>query len=386
MPTRSPLPILFATLFTAMTGFGIIIPTLPFLVTRFHLGSQELGFLLATYSAMNVVFAPLWGRMSDRIGRRPVMIVGAVGLGVSFIGYALAQAPWMLFASRLTGGILGAALLPTAKAYAADIATDETRPKLLGILGAGLGLGMVVGPAIGGMASRLSPEAPFWMAACMTLVTAALVGGVLPDAPATTPLATGHLTALGRAGRALAPLATLSFTQMLAFTAMEATFVLYGHDRFNLDAFHIGLMFLAMGLVSAGFQGRGVARIIERIGEMGAARLGCFALIAGFLGVPVSPNVPVLTVTFCAFGIGSALLRTSIAARAARQGTQGHGVSMGIVDAADSLARVFGPVLGGALYARVASLPYQAGAAIVAAALVFTWLVERHDFVSSRAA
>ncbi|MEB3186068.1 MAG: MFS transporter [bacterium] len=384
MPNRSPLPILFATLFAAMTGFGIVIPTLPFLATRFHLGPGDLGMLLASYSAMNVVFSPVWGRLSDRIGRRPVMIVGALGLGLSFVGYALAQAPWMLFAARLIGGVLGAALLPTAKAYAADLATDETRPRLLGILGAGLGLGMVVGPALGGVASRWFPEAPFWLAATMTLVTAALVMGALPDAPVSVRANQGILGTLRRAGRDLAPLATLSFTQMLAFTAMEATFVLFGHDRFQLDAMDIGLMFLAMGLVSAGFQGKGVGRTIERLGEMGAARIGCLALIAGFIGVPLAPSVPTLTMAFCAFGIGSALLRTSIAASAARRGTQGHGVSMGIVDASDSLARVLGPVLGGTLYARTVTLPYHAGAAVLCIALAVTWIVERGPVAAGR--
>ena len=376
MTTRQPLPVLFATLFVAMTGFGIIIPTLPFLATSYHLDAQGLGFLLASYSAMNVIFAPIWGRVSDRIGRRSVMGIGACGLGLSFAGYALSSESWMLFASRILGGILGAALLPTAKAYAIDISDDHTRSRHLGVLGAGLGLGMVVGPALGGLASRWNATAPFWLAAAMSGLTALLVLLILPE---TQVKALERMTGPGifrKAGYQLASLATLSFTQMLAFTAMEATFVLYGHDHFGLDAMNVGLLFLGMGLVSAGFQGRGVARLIDRLGEMGAARLGCMALGVGFIGIPLAPHVLALFLAFCMFGIGAALLRTSIASQAARRATAGNGLAMGIIDASDSLARALGPVMGGVLYTVHAKLPYHAGSAIVAIALVLTWLVD----------
>ncbi|MNX85339.1 Tetracycline resistance protein, class C [compost metagenome] len=370
--------ILFATLFCVMTGFGIIIPALPYLtVDTFKLDSRTVGLLLASYSAMNVLCAPFWGRLSDRIGRKPVLLTGLAGLAVSFVIFGLAQDPWVLFASRIVGGAFGAAALPTAMAYAGDVTSDESRAKALGMLGAGLGLGMVVGPAIGGIAGGIgghNASLPFFVAAGLTVLTALFVLLALPARQPSGAARLGLLEALKKTGQTLWPFYLLSFIQMLAFTNMEATFVLYAKDRFQLTMTQVGLMFMAMGLVSAGFQGGGVGKLITRFGEAAITRSGCAVLAMGFVLTPLAQNPMQLLGAFCFFGVGSALLRTSLSTGVSRGASAGQGTAMGIMQSSESLARVFGPALGGVLYYMAPGLPYQAGAAVMATALVLAFV------------
>ncbi|MFL6562401.1 MAG: MFS transporter, partial [Bacillus sp. (in: firmicutes)] len=156
MQSKSALPILFVVMFLVMVGFGIIIPVLPFYAEEIGANPTELGLLMAVYSLMQLIFAPMWGQVSDRIGRKPVMMIGITGLGLSFLIQALSTELWMLFAARIIGGILSSANMPTAMAYVADITTEENRGKGMGIVGAATGLGFVFGPAIGGIFSKFS--------------------------------------------------------------------------------------------------------------------------------------------------------------------------------------------------------------------------------------
>jgi multidrug resistance protein len=367
---KRPLFILFLTLFCVMTGFGIIIPTLPYFTLLLHGDARTVGFLLASYSAMNVVCAPFWGRFSDRIGRKPVLLTGIVGLGISFVLFGLGHEAWQLFAARLLGGAFGAAALPTAMAYAGDITTPESRGKAIGMLGAGLGLGMVVGPAIGGAFSSYGLQVPFFVAAVVSLLTAGFVAIALPRGQAVAGERLGMLAAFSLTGRTLWPFYLLTFIQMLAFTNMEATFVLFGKDRFGLTPMTIGLMFMAMGFVSAGFQGGGVARLMARFGETAVTRAGCVVLAFGFALTPVASNPWQLLGVFCFFGIGSALLRTSLSTGVSKGAAAGQGTAMGLMQSCDSLARVFGPAVGGMLYYMAPRLPYEAGTGIMAIAFL----------------
>ncbi len=372
---KRPLLILFATLFCVMTGFGIIIPALPYLTTDvMHGDARTVGLLLASYSVMNVICAPFWGRLSDRIGRKPVLLTGILGLAVSFVVFGLAQDVVTLFASRLIGGAFGAAALPTAMAYAGDITTKEARAKALGLLGAGLGLGMVVGPAIGGVAGHWGLSVPFFAAAVLSLLTAGFVAVALPKGAPVLDDRAGVMQALKLTGKALWPFYLLTFIQMLAFTSMEATFVLYAKDQFRLTVMQIGLMFMAMGLVSAGFQGGGVARLINRFGEAAVTRAGTVVLGLGFLLTPVARNPYELLGVFCFFGIGSALLRTSLSTGVSRGAAAGQGMAMGLMQSCDSLARVFGPALGGMLYYVSPKLPYEAGVGVMVVATVLAFV------------
>lgn len=362
------LAILFLSLFLVMTGFGIIIPALPFQTLELQGDARTVGFLLASYSVMNVLCAPLWGRLSDRLGRKPVLLLGILGLAVSFLWFGLAQSLPQLFAARLFGGALGAAALPTAMAYAGDITTPEARAKALGILGAGLGFGMVVGPALGGVAGHWGHHVPFLVSAGLAFATALIVALVLPHRPPETPQALSFLEGLRETGGRLWPFYVLTFLQMLAFTNLEATFVLYAKDRFGLSMLEIGLMFMAMGLVSAGFQGGGVGKLIERFGATALTRAGIAVLAASFACIPLAVHPSWLLAAFCLTGLGAAMLRTSLATGVSRGATAGQGTAMGMMQSFDSLARIFGPMAGGLLYVLHPALPYLLGLILMAGA------------------
>lgn len=369
------LAILFVTLFLVMTGFGIVIPALPYQTLELRGDARTVGFLLASYSVMNVLCAPLWGRISDRIGRKPVLLVGIIGLALSFLWFGLAQSLWQVFAARILGGALGAAALPTAMAYAGDITTPEARAKALGILGAGLGLGMVVGPALGGIAGHWGHHVPFLVAGGLAMATAGVVAIILPARPPVNPQAMSLVAALRETGGKLWPFYALTFLQMLAFTNLEATFVLYAKDRFGLTILQVGLMFMAMGLVSAGVQGGGVGKLITRFGASAVSRAGIGVLGLSFGLIPLAPHPAWLLGAFCLTGIGAALLRTSLATGVSRGATAGQGTAMGMMQAVDSLARVFGPMLGGLLYAANRGYPYGVGLAIMVAAAALAFVV-----------
>ncbi|MDF2636944.1 MAG: major facilitator transporter, partial [Pelosinus sp.] len=171
METKRALPILFLVMFLVMIGFGIIIPVLPFYAEEIGANPTQLGLLMAVYSLMQLIFAPFWGKLSDRIGRKPIMMMGIAGLALSFFMQAMATELWMLFAARIIGGILSSANMPTAMAYVADITTPENRGKGMGIIGAATGLGFVFGPAIGGVFSKTSMNLPFYIAGFSSLIT-----------------------------------------------------------------------------------------------------------------------------------------------------------------------------------------------------------------------
>ncbi len=369
------LAILFVTLFLVMTGFGIIIPALPYQTLELRGDARTVGFLLASYSVMNVLCAPLWGRLSDKIGRKPVLLVGILGLAMSFLWFGVAGSLWQLFAARLLGGALGAAALPTAMAYAGDITQPQARAKALGILGAGLGLGMVVGPALGGVAGHWGHHVPFLVAGGLAFATALVVALILPHRAPETPQTLSFLGGLRETGGKLWPFYALTFLQMLAFTNLEATFVLYAKDRFGLSILQVGLMFMAMGLVSAGFQGGGVAKLIGRFGASAVSRAGALVLGLSFAMIPLAPHPAWLLGAFCVTGIGAALLRTSLATGVSRGATAGQGTAMGMMQSFDSLARVFGPMAGGILYSLHQGLPYLLGLGIMGAAAALAFFV-----------
>lgn len=374
-----PLWILFATLFCVMCGFGIVIPALPYYTEMIHGDSRTVGFLLASYSAMNVLFAPLWGRLSDRIGRKPVLLLGVIGLAVSFVLFGLSQEVWQLFASRLFGGAFGAAALPTAMAYAGDMSTNENRARAMGIMGAGIGLGMVVGPAIGGFVGQYGLQIPYFVSAAITSLTAVFIVVALPPSHPVGSERHGMWAALAMTGKALWPFYLLTFIQMLAFAGMEATFVLYGKDVFGLTIRDIGMMFMAMGFVSAGFQGGGVARLMKRYGDTAITRAGCIVLGGGFVLTPMAQTSLQLLGAFCFFGIGNALIRTSLSTGVSRGAAAGQGTAMGLMQSFDSLARVIGPAVAGVLYFASPVRPYHAGAVIMGLAALLSWLTLRQQ-------
>src|ERR671932_2518914 len=237
---RSPLVVIFVTVFIDLVGFGIVIPVLPFYVegTKFNASPRMVGLLFASYSVMQLIFTPVLGRLSDRYGRRPILLISLLGTCVGFLILGFATALWMLFLGRIIDGISGGNI-STAQAYIADITTPENRAKGMGLIGAAFGLGFTLGPAIGGILSKWGTGVPFIFAGCMAFANAVLLYFTLPetvtkDHPARASAATGRWSQLAKAlkNSRLAFVLVIYFLFVVAFSIMTSSYALFTMYRF----------------------------------------------------------------------------------------------------------------------------------------------------------
>jgi MFS transporter, DHA1 family, tetracycline resistance protein len=357
---RSPLLVIFVTVFIDLVGFGIVIPVLPYYLEspRFQATPVALGFLFTSYSVMQLVFSPVLGRLSDRHGRRPVLLLSLIGTGVGFVVMGAATTLWMLFAGRILDGITGGNI-STAQAYIADVTTPENRAKGMGMFGAAFGLGFIFGPAIGGVLSSWDISAPFYFAAALAFANAVLLyftlpETVTPDHPARTVRRGWGYFFRQLREPALALVLVIYFFFVVSFSIMTTTFAYFTMHRFGYDATHNGWLFAYVGLLAVVVQGGLIGRLVKRFGELrlvvaGAVLLTTNLLILPFVG-PAWGGLAALMLVMTGFSLGNSLATpslTSLASKSADASEQG-GV-MGVTQSAASLARAVGPVLGGFL-------------------------------------
>src|SRR5229473_2324160 len=273
---RSPLLVIFITVFIDLIGFGIVIPVLPFYAqgTKFGATPREIGLLFASYSIMQLIFAPVLGRLSDKHGRRPILLISLLGTSLGFLILGFATTLWMLFLGRIIDGISGGNI-STAQAYIADVTTTENRAKGMGLIGAAFGLGFVFGPAIGGILSRWGINVPFLFASALAFANAILLyftlpETVTPDHPARVSAASGrgwrqllHSLQKPRLGFVL----TIYFLSIVAFSIMTTVFSLFLMFRLGYDAWHNGWVFAFVGIISAIIQGGLIGKLVKRFGE-----------------------------------------------------------------------------------------------------------------------
>ena len=376
--SRGPLPQGFATIWTTVAldliGFGIVLPILPLYAERFGASPTTVGLLVATFSVAQLVFAPLWGRVSDAIGRKPVLIVSLFGTAVGSLLTGLAGSLWVLFLGRLLDGISGASV-SVAQAAVADVAPAADRPRLLGLLSAAFGLGFVAGPALGGLAALGGPEVPFFLAAALAFVNGCVAIRRLPETRGV--LVVPDLADPGHAPReaqevgGLARLALVAFVSLVAFSGFEATFALLGERRFDLSLSSTGAVFAVIGLVLTGVQVGLVAPTVERLGEQGALRAGLCANAVGLVLLAGAESWAVLVPALLALVVGQGLVTPTLASLVAgRARTDRRGAALGLQQSAGGLARVAGPVAAGVLFEHVGvPAPYLAGAALVVVAV-----------------
>lgn len=362
--TKKALPILFIVMFLVMVGFGIIIPVLPFYAENIGASPTQLGLLMAVYSLMQLLFAPMWGRVSDRIGRKPVIMIGIFGLALSFFLMGISSSLWMLFAARIIGGILSAANMPTVMAYAADITTPEERGKGMGVIGAATGLGFIFGPAIGGVFSKESLSMPFYIAGASSLFTFFLVLFVLKEslAPENRHGTHSEREPLRRAMRG--PVSILLVLQLfisLSLSGLEATFAYYGAKKAGLESVNLGYIFMIMGFASAIVQGGLVGRLTKKFSEGFVIQLGIAISAIGFGLILLTNNFATAAIFLTIFGIGNGMIRPGVSALLTKTSKSGHGSATGLLSSFDSLGRIAGPPLGGWLFSLAIGLPYISG-------------------------
>ncbi|WP_144548053.1 MFS transporter [Bacillus sp. X1(2014)] len=371
MQSKSALPILFIVMFLVMVGFGIIIPVLPFYAEEIGANPTELGLLMAVYSLMQLIFAPLWGQVSDRIGRKPVMMIGIAGLGISFLIQALSTELWMLFAARIIGGILSSANMPTAMAYVADITTEENRGKGMGIIGAATGLGFVFGPAIGGIFSKFSLNMPFYLACGSSFITLILVFLLLKESKQKNEAVTKKKPSFWKAlSGAVTVLYLVQLLISLSLSGLEATFAYFAAKKADLDATQLGYIFMIMGFGSAIVQGGLVGRLTKKYGERMVIQSGIIVSALGFALILWVNSFATAALFLTIFGLGNGVIRPSVSSLITKTSSAGYGSSTGLLSSFDSLGRIIGPPLGGWLFSLAIGLPYISGAIFSIAAFI----------------
>ncbi|MGG3450316.1 tetracycline resistance MFS efflux pump [Domibacillus aminovorans] len=364
METKKSLSILFAVMFLVMVGFGIIIPVLPFYAENIGASPAQLGLLMAAYSVMQLLFAPMWGRLSDRIGRKSLILIGIFGLAISFFLMAISSALWMLFAARIIGGFLSSANMPAVMAYVADITTPEDRGKGMGVIGAAIGLGFIFGPAIGGIFSKSSLSVPFYLAGASSILTFLIVLFFLKESLPIEKRGQQSTKKTSLMQAFSGPISILFFLQLfvsLSLAGLEATFAYYAAQKAEIGIVELGYIFMIMGLAGAIVQGGLVGRLTKKYGEGLTIQLGILISAIGFGLILFVNSFATAAIFLTIFGIGNGFIRPSVSALITKVSTNGHGSATGMLSSFDSLGRIIGPPLGGWLFSLAIGLPYILG-------------------------
>lgn len=374
---RPPLPPGFGTIWTTvaldLVGFGIVLPVLPLYARRYHASAATAGALVAAFSLAQLLASPMWGRVSDRVGRKPVLIVSLVGTALGSLLTGLAAGLPLLFVGRLVDGASGASV-SVAQASVADLAPPDQRARLFGLLGAAFGIGFVLGPAIGGLLAPIDPRLPFFAAALVAGVNAIVAVRRLPETkPANMSVTTPTVapTRVGRDAAWRAPgvltMIGVSFLSLIAFSAFEGTFALFGQERLGFHESSAYAVFFIIGVLIAFVEVGLVHPVVAKIGERGALQSGLILNAAGLALLPVVHDRWWLAPSLVLLTAGQGLITPTLSSTVAGQVEhQRRGEVLGIQQSVGGLARVIGPIAGGLLLGHLGvGWPYIGGAMLV---------------------
>lgn len=375
---RKILGLLFFTLFIVMLGFSILFPIEAYYIKSFGADERSMGLIITLYSLMQFLFSPLWGRLSDRIGRKPVMMIGLGGYAVAMALFGSATQLWHLYAARALAGMLSSATLPTAMAMIADTTDEENRTRGMGFLGAAFGLGVIFGPAVGGILGVRALWLPYYVTAGLAALNLLFVMVMLPES--LPPEKRGRKEAVKQSRwaafhRSIAALYFLSFIVSFSLSGLEATFGFLAANRLKLEPDQVAYMFVSMGITAAIVQGWLVGKLTRRFGEVPIMQAGLLISAVGFTIVAVAQQPWLSAVGLSVFAGGNGLIRPSNASLISRKSRVGHGLAIGLLDSFDSMGRILGPIAGGWLFYTADYLPFALGAALtLASSLIFSLL------------
>lgn len=375
----------FLIVFIDLLGFSLILPLLPYYADTFGSNEFVTGLLVASYAAMQLIGAPLLGRLSDRFGRRPILLISIFGTFLGFLLLGFAKALWMLFASRILDGFTGGNL-SVAQAYIADVTDEKNRSKGLGLVGAAFGLGFIIGPVTGGFLSQWGYAAPAFVAAGLAFINLVLVAFWLPESltpekraamPQKRPPVT--LDALLQALRRpfTGSLLITRFFFGLAFAIFQTIFALYALKKFQLEARDTGLVLTYVGVLSVFVQGFLIGRLTQRFREDVLIAVAVVMMSLSLLGWAFVPSVFWLMVILTPTAISGGILNTVLSSTLTKAvQPQEIGGILGLAAAIESLTRVIAPTLGGALLGGLGTwAPGLFGGLLLAFLSVYVWRV-----------
>ena len=383
----SRLAALFFIVVVDLLGFGIIIPLFPYMAVRLGAPPEQITPILAVYSLCQFIAAPLWGRLSDRFGRRPILMSSMVGAALSYVMLAFGDSIGWLIASRVLGGFM-AGNISAAMAYATDVTSDDERARGLGIVGAAIGLGFMLGPAFGGVLAGGDLETanfrlPALVAAALSTVAFFAVSVGLPES------LTAERRARHREQRAprtawrqvlnrpvLAMLIGAILLVTIAHSMLESIVAIWAMDRFEFGPRQVGFYLLLLGALMVSMQGGAAGSLARRFGETSVALAGIAAYLSGLLLLAFATDLALMIAGGALCGIGAGAYLPSLSSLVSKQAQpQERGVVMGTYQSATSLARIIGPMVSGAIYAGIAfNAPFLLGVVVALPAL---WLIAR---------
>jgi DHA1 family multidrug resistance protein-like MFS transporter len=362
---KNKMGIIMVILITTFTGFGMIIPVMPEMVHDVGAAPVHLGWLLSVYSAVSFFLSPIWGKLSDRIGRRPVIMTGLLGFSLSFFLFGLAANHlWLMYVSRILGGLFSGAAVSSAVAYVADVTSEEERTKAMGLVGMSIGLGFILGPAIGGIAGHFNHALPFFIASLLALLTAgfayrSLQESLMPEKRTSNALK--NISRWAAFSGSLKYLYVLSFFVSFTLAGLESTLQYFEMRRIGASILEIGIMFTIIGVIGAMIQGGIVRKYVKKGTEPTYLLLGLILSALGFFLITFSFNFWSATLFVAIFGIGNAFMRPLVTSLITQKTTVGQGVASGLNSSMDSLGRILGPLLGTFMYQYNIYLPFIIG-------------------------
>jgi len=392
---RKNIAILSFALVVVTLGFGMIIPLFPFYIEKLGASGSDLGLLVATAALFEFLCAPIWGSISDRAGRKPVLMIGMVGYGLSSLLFGLSTQMWMLYGSRALSGLLSSATAASAMAYIGDSTSEQDRGSGIGMLGAAMGLGLIVGPGLGGWLGAGSLATPFFIAAGLALVALLLILLFLPESLPAEARQGGSVQTVqfGELRRALVSpigiLLALLFLVSFGLTNFEAVFGLYAAEKLGYGPDRVGGILVVVGVTSTLGKATLIGPLTRRWGEAAIIKGSMLASSVGFLVLLLANSYPTILLATGLFILSKTLLRTALlslasrrsvlrqaqdeiprqarddALRGAQDGSVGQGVVMGLGNSFINLGRIVGPIWAGFIFDVNWSYPYLSGAAIM---------------------
>jgi len=386
---RRNLFILAFSLLVVMLGFGMVIPVFPFIIDKLGAGGSALGLLIATAALTEFLFGPIWGSISDRVGRKPILMIGMFGYALSMFLFGIANQIWMLITFRALSGVLSSATISTTMAYIGDSTSEKARGGGMGLLGAVAGAGTVIGPGIGGLLAGGSLTTPFFVSTALALIPVLLVAILLPESLPTETRSSQEqkikLIRFGELWRALTGpiglLLIIAFLATFGTSNFESVFGLYMLRKLNYGPEQVGGILTLVGAIALIGRGLLTGFVTGRWGEPTVIKASLIVGAAGFILLLLANTYATVLLTTGIFTCSITFLRPSIHSLTSKRTTAGQGASMGLSNSFVSLGRVVGPLYAGIIFDINPNYPYLSGALILCVVFVMSliWVKEKQS-------